>query len=266
MNRKTMQILNIAGYKFIALSNLELLRDELRKTCDQCTVKGTILLSREGINISLAGTVENIRSLQAALKENIHFCDMRFHESYSNTVPFQFLKVRVKKEIITMNVTTIDPVAERAPNISPTDFKKWLDENRDITLLDTRNDYEISFGTFSGAMNLQLNHFGEFPAAIENIDRDKPIVMFCTGGIRCEKAALHMLGQGFTNVFQLDGGILGYFKQVGGAHFNGDCFIFDERRAVDENLNHAPTDQCPHCLETVPVKKSCPTCKVPLTV
>jgi UPF0176 protein len=247
MINKFMQILNIAGYKFVPLSALESLRNDLLEQCARLLLKGTVLLSREGINLSLAGTEENVRKLQLTLHQDERFKDMRFHETYSAEQPFKTLKIRLKKEIITLNQPSIDAVSERAPSISPQDFKQWLDEKRDITILDTRNDYEVRFGTFTGAVNLQLNNFGEFPAAAESVDRDKPVVMFCTGGIRCEKAALQMLEKGFKNVFQLDGGILGYFRQVGGAHFDGECFVFDGRIAVDSGLNDTDTVQCQKC-------------------
>jgi len=243
-----MQILNIAGYKFIPLTELEALQQSLLDQCHTFALKGTILLSDEGINLSLAGTGEEIRQFQTSLLKDERFRDMRFHESWSASLPFQYMKVRVKKEIITLGVDEVNPAAvQRAPHLAPEDFKQWLDEKRDITILDTRNDYEFRFGTFTGAVNMRLNNFGEFPAAAENVDRDKPIVMFCTGGIRCEKAALHMLNQGFTQVYQLDGGILGYFKKVGGAHYEGECFVFDERIALDAGLNDTATVQCPSC-------------------
>lgn len=236
-----MQILNIAGYKFIALSNLEAVQAVLLAKCEELSLKGTILLSEEGVNITLSGSPHSIQSFQAYLNETTSFANMRFHETYSDGLPFKRLKVKIKPEIITLRQPGIDAIDSRAPSISPKDFKQWLDEKRDITVLDTRNDYEVEMGTFTNAKNLHIDDFGDFPAATADVDKDKPIVMFCTGGIRCEKAAIYMQNQGFKNVYQLDGGILGYFKDVGGAHYTGDCFVFDERVAVDPNLNPVST-------------------------
>lgn len=265
-----MLILNIAGYKFIALSDLESLRTMLLDQCSALSLKGTILLSHEGININLAGIQDAIHTFQDCLKNDLRFETIPFHETYSYAYPFQHLKIKIKNEIITMHKPEINPVELRAPSILPTEFKQWLDEKRDMTVLDTRNDYEVRFGTFAGAMNLHIADFSELPATLKNIDRDKPIVMFCTGGIRCEKAALYMLNQGFPHVFQLDGGILGYFNQVGGTHYEGECFVFDERVSVDSSLNPTGTVQCHHCQGPVTQSQqntpgyvpgvSCPSC------
>lgn len=266
-----MQILHIAGYKFISIRDKEALRKILLDLSTDLGLKGTILLSEEGINISLSGTSETISSFLVSLKADPRFSDMTFHETYTDTHPFQYLKVKLKNEIITLRKPEVDAVAKRAPSISPTVFKQWLDEKRDITLLDTRNDYEVRFGTFTNAVNLQLADFGELPAAIDTLNHDKPIVMFCTGGIRCEKAALYLLNNGYSAVYQLDGGILGYFANVGGEHYEGDCFVFDERISVDCTLQPTATVQCKNCQG--PVTKlqqqspayipgeSCPACK-----
>lgn len=232
-----MHIQYIAGYKFTALNDLDHLQNHFVECCNKLSLKGTILLSTEGININLAGAPLDITNFIDTLKLDTRFNDLHFHISYTDIPPFKRLKVKLKKEIITLRQPMVKPVEQRAPSIKPTEFKKWLDENRDITILDTRNDYEISFGTFSDAVNLGLNDFGDFATSTDKIDRNKPIVMFCTGGIRCEKAALHLLNEGFSDVFQLDGGILGYFKTVGNAHYHGGCFVFDERVALDTNLN-----------------------------
>ena len=227
----------IAGYKFTALNDLDHLQNHFVDCCRKLSLKGTILLSAEGININLAGAPVAIADFINALKLDSRFIDLPFHISYTDTPPFKRLKVKLKKEIITLRQPMVKPVEQRAPSIKPTEFKKWLDEKRDITILDTRNDYEIKVGTFSNAVSLGLNDFVDFSTATDKIDRHKPIVMFCTGGIRCEKAALHLLNEGFSDVFQLDGGILGYFKTVGNAHYHGDCFVFDDRVALDSNLN-----------------------------
>jgi UPF0176 protein len=242
-----MKILNLAGYKFIPLHDLATLQDHLLHQCRTLGVKGTILLSTEGININLAGTISDMAAFKTELKSDTRFADMSFHETYSATLPFKTLKVKLKKEIITLRKPEATPIETRAPSITPELLKEWLDEKRDITLLDTRNDYEVRFGTFTGATHLNLKDFGELPNALQNIPKTKPIVMFCTGGIRCEKAALYMQHQGYMSLYQLEGGILGYFANVGGAHYEGECFVFDERVAVDAHLHDTGTLQCKAC-------------------
>lgn len=232
-----MQIQVIAGYKFTALSDLDLLRDQFIVCCEQLSLRGTILLSEEGININLAGASNQLDGFMQTLKQDPRFNDMHFHISYTQVAPYKRLKVKLKEEIITFRQSRVKPTEKRAPSIKPNELKQWLDEGRDITVLDTRNDYEISHGTFTKAQQLDLHDFCEFSSSVNKIDRHKPIVMFCTGGIRCEKAALHLLNEGFANVYQLDGGILGYFKEIGDAHYKGGCFVFDERVALDTNLN-----------------------------
>lgn len=245
------QILNIAGYKFISLSEISFLQQQLQTECIKQELKGTILLSSEGINMNLAGLPDQIKTFQRYLEDHSLFSNMRFHETYSNAVPFKTLKVKIKKEIITMKKPEVNATEKRAPSISPQTLKTWLDENQEFTLLDTRNDYEVKFGTFANAMHLQLSDFSEFPDSVKTLKKAKPLVMFCTGGIRCEKAALYLLDQGFTEVYQLDGGILGYFAQVGGAHYQGECFVFDERIALDNKLNCTNARQCSICQEPI---------------
>jgi UPF0176 protein len=265
-----MQILQIAGYKFIALSDLESLHEQLLTQCEALQLKGTILLSEEGINLSVAATSRLIQHFQDFLRKDERFADISFHETYAPEVPFRKLKVKVKKEIITLKKPILNFTEKRAPHITPAAFKQWLDEKRTMTILDTRNVYEVNFGTFSGATHLQLSDFSEFADAAQTIEKDKPIVMFCTGGIRCEKAALHMLDQDYTDVYQLDGGILGYFAKVGGAHYEGECFVFDERISVNSQLQITGTAQCSMCQQPVTkeeqqsplyiVDVSCPHC------
>lgn len=234
-----MSYLNIAGYQFTPIHDCEGLKASLLAACERLALKGSILVSPEGINLSLAGVESAIRTFQQILETLPGLNGMRFHETYSDFVPFQRLKVKLKKEIITIRQPNTTPGAEdRAPSISPAELKQWLDEKRDITLLDTRNEYEISEGAFENAVNPHIQHFTELAGAVENLDKKKPMVMYCTGGIRCEKAALLLQEQGFENVYQLDGGILGYFAKVGGAHYDGRCFVFDERVALDASLRY----------------------------
>jgi UPF0176 protein len=222
-------MVNIAGYKFIPLVSLPHWREQFTLLCQQTSLQGTILLSPEGININLAGTSSDVQQFQVELRQFAPFADIHFHVTPAHTTPFNKLKVKIKKEIITFKQTYLHPAHQKAPAISPHELKQWLDEQKPMTLLDTRNTYEIAYGSFTQASHLHLNHFTDFANAVEVIPQNKPIVMFCTGGIRCEKAALYLLEQGFNEVYQLQGGILGYFAQVGKAHYSGDCFVFDNR-------------------------------------
>jgi len=242
-----MQILNTASYKFIALDALADLQGALRSQCQRLQLKGTILLSREGINLNLAGVADAVNAFKNYLQTDRRFSDAIYKDSYSDYVPFNCLKVKVKNEIITMRSPDIHPEKGRAPAISPIELKQWLDEKKEITLVDTRNDYEVRFGTFKDAVNLQTKDFSEFPSVSRQISRDKPIVMFCTGGIRCEKAAQYLLETGAREVYQLEGGILNYFKEAGGAHYEGECFVFDQRVTLDIALRETETQQCTHC-------------------
>lgn len=234
-----MKITNIAGYQFLPLQQLNTLQDQLRSQCRLQELFGTILLSTEGINISLAGESDKVSAFIAYLRADSRFTNISFHTTYSDFIPFRHLKIKIKKEIITLKEPNAIPSTEHeTPRISAQELKSWLDENRDITLLDTRNDYEFDFGTFVGAQQLNIKNFSELPKSLSTLDKNKPLVMFCTGGIRCEKAGLVLLDKGFEKVYQLDGGILGYFAEVGGAHYQGDCFVFDERIALNTQLEN----------------------------
>lgn len=227
---------HICAYQFIALEELAALQTELFSLCQNLNLKGTILLSHEGINISLAGSEFEINDFKMIFKLFPHFSNIIFHETFCDQPPYQKLKVKIKKEIITFRQATLRLSEERAPAISPATFKTWLDNKKDMLVLDTRNQFEVEWGTFHGAKHLQLQQFDEFPHKLTNLPTDQPIVLFCTGGIRCEKAALCMLEAGFREVYQLDGGILGYFAQVGEAHYEGQCFVFDNRIALTPDL------------------------------
>jgi len=234
-----MQFINLTGYKFVSLDGLDELKAKLDQLCRELELKGTILLSFEGINVVVAGSAEAVENFQASIRDNPRLADLRFKRSVSAYQPFDRMLVKIKKEIITLRVTGVDPAKERAPAVAPAELKRWLDEGRDIVLLDTRNAFEVDAGTFDNAMDLRLSSFGQFAQAADRLDpslKDKTIVTFCTGGIRCEKAAPVLIGKGFRNVFQLDGGILQYFEECGDAHFKGRCFVFDQRVALDGNL------------------------------
>lgn len=258
-----MQIHNIAGYKFTPIADTVVLRQALLAQGETVDVKGTILLSEEGMNVSLAGSSASIASFKSFLVSDQRFQDMSFHETVSDYVPFRKFKVKLRKEIITMRQPEVAPAqCVRAPAIAPETLKQWLDEKRDITLLDTRNNFEYCFGSFEGAINPEISNFGEFSESVSALDKDRPIVMFCTGGIRCEKAGLYLMQHDFKEVYQLEGGILGYFKKVGGDHYQGECFVFDARTAVNSNLVETGTKQCVLCQGPIQVGQSaCATCE-----
>jgi len=234
-----MQFINLAGYKFVSLDALDDLKASLERRCLELELKGTVLLSFEGINVVLAGSEEAANGFQTFVHGDPRLAGLRFKRSVSAYQPFDRMLVKIKKEIITLRTPGIDPAKERAPAVAPVQLKRWLDEGREVVLLDTRNAFEVDAGTFDNAMDLRLSSFGQFAQAADELDpalKDKTIVTFCTGGIRCEKAAPLLIGKGFRNVFQLDGGILQYFEECGAAYFKGRCFVFDQRVALDGNL------------------------------
>jgi UPF0176 protein len=242
--------INIAVYKFASLGDLEALRADLRVMCIQAGIRGTILLSPEGINVFVSAERPAADRLLEHLRTIPGFSDLNPKESESDHQPFNRMLVKIKKEIIAFGVSGIDPTRRPAPRLPPRQLKQWLDEGRAVTLLDTRNTYEVKLGTFRGALTLGLDHFREFPAVATTLPeslKDVPVVTFCTGGIRCEKAAPLLKMVGFTNVFQLDGGILNYFEECGNAHYEGDCFVFDKRVAVDATLRETGAALCFVC-------------------
>lgn len=243
-------ITNIAAYKFAPLANLAELRVELRELAKAQQLRGTILISPEGINLFVAGSRDGIDVLLQRVRAIPGLADLPVKESESDEQPFSRMLVKIKREIIAFGVEGIEPAHYTSPRVSPAELKRWLDEERGVTLLDTRNDYEIAAGTFENAITLPLDDFRNFPEAVAELPDDlkeRPIVTFCTGGIRCEKAAPYLERVGFKQVFQLDGGILKYFEEVGGAHYRGECFVFDKRVAVDPKLTPSELRQCFAC-------------------
>ncbi len=242
-----MSVVNISCYKFVTLEDREALKADLTTRCQALDLKGTILLAPEGINVFLAGARAAIDAIVAHLRADPRFSDLAPKESLSADPPFKRMRVRLKKEIITMKMPLIRPEAGRAPSVAATQLKQWLDrgcddEGRPVVMLDTRNDYEVAAGTFDDAVDYDIGVFSEFPPRLAAHLGDlagKTVVSFCTGGIRCEKAAIHMQSIGVERVYQLEGGILKYFEEVGGAHYHGDCFVFDEREAVSADLQPA---------------------------
>ncbi len=245
---KTPPILNIAGYQFVRLDELEHLKVFLQDSAKSLHLKGTILLSEEGINLFLAGTEKEIEAFLSILRKDPRLKSFKTKNSWSESQPFRKLLVKIKKEIIRMNHPTIAPEKGRAKFISPKQLKEWLDRGQDdlgrpIVMIDTRNGFEVEYGTFKNALHFNINKFSEFPRAIESHLpdlKDKTLVSFCTGGIRCEKSGLYLSERGLEHSYQLDGGILQYFEDVGNAHYDGDCFVFDERETLEPSLAAKP--------------------------
>ena len=236
-------ILNISAYLFTHLADAATLKPALRERAVAAGLKGTILLAEEGINLFLAGDADGVRAFVDALRDDSRFAALTTKESWSDTQPFGRMLVKVKREIIRMDHPTIRPEAGRAPAVDPATLRRWLDagaddDGREVVLLDTRNAFEVDYGAFAGAVDWRIERFTQFPDAAAAAAADlqgKTVVSYCTGGIRCEKAAIHLREIG-VDAYQLDGGILGYFEQVGGAHWNGECFVFDEREALTPEL------------------------------
>lgn len=244
--------INISAYRFIGLESARLpqIKEDLLPKAKALDLKGTILLSCEGINLFLAGTEENINLFFIHLNTYPEFKALTKKLSPSSEQPFTRMLVRIKKEIISMGCPEIKPEQQTAPHLDPKIFKKWYQDKKNMLVLDTRNDYEVELGTFDDAIDLNIESFRDFPDAVKQLsdeDKAKPIITFCTGGIRCEKAAQYMLNHGFKEVYQLDGGILNYFEQCGGDHYHGECFVFDKRVAVNSQLQETQTTQCFAC-------------------
>ncbi len=238
-------ILNISTYKFVTLADAEALRLPLQGQAAACRLKGTVLLAEEGINLFMAGPEAGVREFMAYLHTDPRLADLQPKESWSAAVPFKHLRVKVKREIIRMNHPSIRPEAQRAPAVAPAVLAQWLaqghdDAGRPVVTLDTRNAFEIDHGTFDGAIDWRIAKFSDFPAAVQAHRAElegKTVVSFCTGGIRCEKAAIYLQDVGLEHVYQLEGGILKYFEETEGAPgWHGGCFVFDQREALGAQL------------------------------
>ncbi len=238
-------IVNTAAYLFVPLTDAETLTATLLERARILELRGTILVAEEGINLFLAGSREGIDSFYSQLKADARFADMRIKYSYSQMQPFARLKAKLKSEIISFRRDDGQPLDyPRAPSVAPATVQRWLrqghdDDGKRVVMLDTRNWQEFAHGTFAGALTLPIAKFTDLPAALQphrEALADATVVSFCTGGIRCEKAALWMQNDGMDNVLQLEGGILGYFEEVGGEGYDGRCFVFDERVALDAQL------------------------------
>jgi UPF0176 protein len=245
MNRE--YIVVAAFYYFTDLPDYEDMRSPLEAFCEAHSLKGTILLAREGINSTIAGSRAGVEALLEYLHTDSRFRDLEHKESYCDRVPFQRLKVRLKKEIIKLGITEVDPTRQVGTYVEPKDWNALINDPTAV-VIDTRNRYEVELGTFCNAINPNLDVFSEFPQYIQanlNPDQHQKIAMFCTGGIRCEKASAYMLSQGFREVYHLKGGILKYLEEVDAEEslWEGECFVFDDRNSVDRNLHQGITGQ-----------------------
>ena len=266
MSVNDLDVLNIAGYKFEPLNDVEGLVPEFQSVCDDLDLKGSVYLSSNGINFSLAGSEEAVQQYLYFMEQDKRFLDIPLKKTYSETQPFRRMKVRPKKEIISLGRDDINPRELTGEYVTPKELFAMYENNEDVIVLDTRNEYETRVGLFENAVDLQLDTFRDFPNAIEQLPeeyKDKQIVMYCTGGIRCEKASAVMLKAGFSDVKQLEGGVLDYFKETGGKYWNGDCFVFDERVALDTDLNETEYIYCYICREPLSAEeKASPDFKI----
>ncbi|MFC1777008.1 rhodanese-related sulfurtransferase [Pseudomonadota bacterium] len=240
-----------AFYKFVALNDIEGLQVEIRRVCAGTGLLGTILLATEGINGTIAGSADGIADLFMHLNQYPGLEGLDKKVSYCNRNPFYRLKVRLKKEIVTLGVDGIDPGQDVGEYIAPESWNDLISQPN-VRLIDTRNDYEVELGTFAGAENPGTRSFRDFPAWVEEhlqADKDQPVAMFCTGGIRCEKSTAFLRKQGYKNVYHLKGGILNYLEKVPAdeSMWQGDCFVFDNRVSVDHDLAEGRYELCPAC-------------------
>jgi len=240
-----------ALYKFTRLDDFETIQLPLKGFLDSLSVKGTLLLAREGINGTISGNQASLEKVLEYLQSDSRFLGLEYKFSYSKKTPFKRLKVKLKKEIVTMGLTEIDPTHSVGTYVKPKDWNKLINDP-DVVLIDTRNNYEYEIGSFKGAVNPETETFREFPSFTKNSlekYRNKKIAMFCTGGIRCEKSTAYLKSQGYKDVFHLQGGILKYLEEVNEDEslWEGECFVFDDRVAVKHNLEQGQYDQCHAC-------------------
>ncbi len=240
-----------AFYKFVRLPDFAEKQHSLLSYCDALGVKGTILLAEEGINGTIAGSRHSIDSVLSFLRSDPRLADLEHKESCAESQPFDRMKVRCKKEIVTIGLPETDPNEQVGTYVSPNDWNALISDP-EVTVIDTRNDYEVNIGTFQGAQNPQTSSFRQFPDYVRNhLDptKHKKVALFCTGGIRCEKASAFMLSQGFQEVYHLKGGILKYLEEVPDFEslWEGECFVFDQRIAVSHGLKPTTYDRCRSC-------------------
>ncbi|WP_414752272.1 rhodanese-related sulfurtransferase [Anabaena sp. CCY 9910] len=250
MNQENTQIV-AAFYKFVSLPDFAEKQEPLLAYCLAQDIKGTILLAKEGINGTIAGSRLSIDNVLSYLRSDSRLQDLEHKESTADTPPFERMKVRLKKEIVTLGLPEVDPNEQVGTYVTPEEWNELISDP-EVIVIDTRNDYEVHIGTFQGAQNPQTNSFRDFPEYVrQNLDpnQHKKVAMFCTGGIRCEKASSFMLSQGFAEVYHLKGGILKYLEQIPPEEslWQGECFVFDERIAVVHGLEPGTHELCFCC-------------------
>ncbi|MGM3305510.1 oxygen-dependent tRNA uridine(34) hydroxylase TrhO [Anabaena sp. WFMT] len=240
-----------ALYKFVSLPDVAEMQTILLSCCQEQGIKGTILLAQEGINGTIAGSRQAIDAVLAFLRTDPRLADLEHKESYTDTPPFEKMKVRLKREIVTLGIPEVDPNEKVGTYISP---QQWNDliSDPEVTVIDTRNDYEVKIGTFKRAENPQTQIFREFPEYVsKQLDpsKHKKVALFCTGGIRCEKASSYLLSRGFAEVYHLKGGILKYLEEIPNEEslWEGECFVFDDRIAVRQGLEEGTYELCFCC-------------------
>ena len=231
-----MQVLVSAFYCFAPVDEPSALRAELLEQCCARDVRGTILVAPEGVNGTIAGAEDGVRSVVEYIRGLAGFAEMRAKEAAADRVPFQRLKVRLKREIVTFRQPNVDPTARVGTYVTPEEWNALI-RREDVTVIDCRNAFEVEHGTFEGSVDPRTRSFSEFAEWVRRdaeLDRERPVAMFCTGGIRCEKATSFMIDEGFTEVYHLHGGILRYLDAVPESEslWEGECFVFDERVSV----------------------------------
>lgn len=261
----------IAFYKFVPLQDLESWKKHFQEALSRFELKGTMLIASEGINCGLAGSERDIPAFKSWLGSYPEFSGIVYKDSFCSSAPYARAAVKTKKEIVTIKIPGMNPLHHEAARVSPEELARWYKEGKEFLILDTRNQFEYELGSFENAMDITTKSFHEFPDRVRALPedwKDKTIVTFCTGGIRCEKAAPLMATMGFKDVYQLDGGILGYFEKVGGANWKGECFVFDARVALDSSLKPTGSVICPACQKIVRKNErsadSCPHCRASL--
>lgn len=258
-----MAFLNAAFYRFTPLDDASAWAARLRKELAGHDVRGTLIFAPEGVNGFIAGAEGAVRGFIAGLKEHAPFAGLTAKESVSEDIPFEKLCFKVKPEIVTFRVPEFDSLTAEAPNLTPAELSRWYEEGEDFLVLDTRNDYEVKLGAFKGAHSMNLKHFVDFPAAVKALPAEwkkKKILTYCTGGIRCEKAAPYMRSLGF-DAYQLQGGILKHFEEEGGKHWEGECFVFDQRVALKPDLLPSGAKLCVYCQGPIQALAAlCPQC------
>ena len=260
---ETTAIINVSGYRFVHVEDPHALQGALKRQLPATGVKGAVLLAEEGVNITLAGTGEQVNAAITCMEQYPELKGIWLKQCYSQSVPHKRLKIRVRAEIIAFDSPDGDPLHSDAPSMAPHTLDQWLDEQRDFTLLDTRNDYEVESGTFEQAVHLDIKHFRHFKEAIYRaveagtLDKTQPVVTFCTGCIRCEKAAPWLLSEGFSEVYQVEGGVINYLQQSRATHWQGNCFVFDNRVEINRDLEPTGAGLCEYCQLAVPAGTDC---------